>query len=224
MDLEVLRTEDHAHPLAGEHVRELDVRGLVEPRGEFHHRGDLLPVACRVHQGVHHPGVVGDAIHRDRDPAYLGVDRRLPEQIDQIGEALVGRLDQDVAAPHGPHDGPLAIDGGEVQGRPALVAKAALEPRKTDEVLEVVMPSARNEHAPVLNVEAPAQRLQEIARHGLVEDEADERGGEPPLHALFHLPQIAVLRAAVDVETRVAGDLDDVALSGFDLEDGENLA
>ena len=200
VDLEALGAEDHPHAFPSEHVGELDVRGLVEARREFHHGGDLLPVARGVDEGVHHSGVVGDPVHGDRDARDLGVDRRLPEQVDQIGEALIGGLDQDVAAPHGPHDGALAIDGGESEGRPGFVAKPALQPGKADEVLEVVVPPTRDEHAPVFDLEAPAKRFQQVARHGLVENETYERGGESPLHALFHPAQVAVLRAAFEIE------------------------
>ena len=74
-----------------------------------------------------------------------------------------------------------------------------------------------------MDLKTPAERLQQVAGHGLVEDETHECRGQPPPHALFHLAQIAVLRAAAEVEPRVPRDLEDVALRAFHLEDREDL-
>ena len=77
--------------------RPADVGFLVEARHQFDDDGDLLAVLGGAQQRLHQHRVGAGTVDGHLDRHHLRVGRRLLEQFDDRGEALVGMMQQDVA-------------------------------------------------------------------------------------------------------------------------------
>ena len=99
MRLQLQEAVDDLHAGAFEIARPADIGLLVETRLQFDHRGDRLAGLGRFGELAHDRAVLAGAIEGLLDRHDRRVARRLPEELNDDVEALVGMMDDDVLLP-----------------------------------------------------------------------------------------------------------------------------
>ena len=88
--LKALDAEYHIDAAVRQALGPADIGGLVEARGQLHHRQHPLAVVHGIHQCVDDARIPRNPVQADLYIGHLRVQRRGLEQVDDIGEGMVG--------------------------------------------------------------------------------------------------------------------------------------
>ncbi len=175
----------------------------------------LTPLPRRVDEGVNNLAVLRNTVDVDLDGGYRGIIGRLAEQLGEVLEAVVRIVEQDVALADGVEDVVMGVElvGAERLHRRVLELRAA-DVREGEEVLEVVVPCAREHGVVVADAELLPDEVQHVSRHVPVVGEPYRHGDEALLEALAHVVEDAAVKLGGEVILGIAGHLH---LIGADL-------
>ncbi len=126
--LETGDPEQHLYTVLREGLGPVDVGGLVEPGGEFHHREYLLAVLHRVDQRVDDAGIPRDTVQADLDLADMGVQGGRFQQVDHVVERVVGVVQEDILVPDRVEDTLVLVQPRNPIGRQRLEREARFGP------------------------------------------------------------------------------------------------
>ena len=220
--LEAGHPEDDLDARLLQGLRDLDVVALVEPRLQFDHHLHLLAVERSTGQRVDDVRILRHPIEVDPDGLDFRIDRRLPQQVHQLGEGVIGIMEQDV-----PPRNLLEIAGAALQvpvrQGPELAVDQSGPPevREVHQVLAVVVPAPGDDARFVHHTQLPDQELQQILRHGPVVEKAHVVALLPAGDAFPHLLEQGLGEVVVHVNLRVPRHLDGIGGHRRRLKRGE---
>ena len=209
MRLEAGHPEDDLDARLLQGLRDFDVVALVEPRLEFNHHLDLLAVERGAGERVDDVRILRHTIEVDPDGLDFRIDRRLPQQVHQLGKSVIGIMEQDVP----PRDllevarPPLQMamrQGAEL----AVDQSGPPEVGKVHQVLAVVVPAPGDDARLVHHAQLSDQKFQQLLRHGPIVEKAHVVTLLPSSDALPHLLEQRLGEVIVHVNLRVPRHLD----------------
>ena len=192
-------------------LRDLDVVALVEPRLELDHHLHLLAVERGAGERVDDVRILCHPIEVDPDGLDFRINRRLPQQVHQLGKGVIGIMEQDV-----PPRNLLEIAGAALQvpvrQRPELAVDQSRpsEVGEIHQVLAVVVPAPGDDARLVHHAQLSNQELQQLLRHGPVVQEAHIVTLLPAGDAFSHLLEQGLGEVVVHVNLGVPRHLDGI--------------
>ena len=204
MGLQLQEAVDHLHPGALQIASPADIRLLVEARLELDQRGHRFAGLGGFGERPHDRAVLAGAVERLLDRRDRRVARRLPQELDDDVEALIGVMDDDVLLPDRGEAiaaeiadplGKARVIGGEDQIR-ALV---------DDQLLGVV--EAENavggKDVGRGGIELFHQKAAQIGRHRRIDREQDDMTAPAPLERRLVMAH-EILGLLLDLDLAVA--------------------
>ena len=215
VDLEARHAEEDLDAAVGEAPCPLDVVGLVEPCLELDDDGDPLAVPRSVDERVNYLAVLRDSVDVDLDGGDGRIIGCLAEQLGEVLEAVVRIVQENVALADGIEYVLVRVElvRAERCHRRVLELGAA-DVREGEEVLEVVVPCARQHGVVVADAELLPDEVEHVGRHVPVVGKPYRHGDKALLEALAHVVEDAAVKLGGEVVLGIAGHLH---LIGADL-------
>src|SRR5712691_1358135 len=163
-------------------MRPADVRLFIKARLQLDHRGDRLAGFGRLDQLLDDRAVFARAVERVLDRDDRRIARRLPEELDDDVEALIGMMDDDVLLPD--RGEAIAAVIADALGKARIVRRedeiGALVGDQLRGVVETEY-ARRREHIGRGGVEVLAQKAPQIRGHPCIDREVDDMAAAAPL-------------------------------------------
>ena len=221
VDFESRYAKNHLDAVVLQLVAPLDVVAFIKARLQLNDHGHLLAVLGCVDQGVHHRRILGHPVQVDADATHLGVDGRLAQQIHHMPKGLVRVIEQHIALFDLADDAGFALEVRMRNRRLRWKTKLLrTKVREAHEVALVVVTSPWN-HLAGLHAGLDHQKVQEAFWDGFVIHKAHVLALLAAGDALGHLLHERLGDVVVDVQLRVAGDLEGVGLGLHGVKQGK---
>src|SRR6185312_16248244 len=188
---------------------------LVETGAELEHHRHVFAVSDGVDQRIDDLAVGRQPVAGDLDGGDIGIDGGLPQHIDQGIEGMVGEVEHDIPLEHHIGDTRRMLQQ-RVHERFFPVALPVENVREIHEMPKIMDTAAGDEVAALAGqVEPFEQVFQQPLIHLFVINETDGFAFAPVLQSFFNLLDQRRRDVVVDIDLRIAGNLEDPAFIGI---------
>ena len=199
---------EYVAPRLFQRLAPVDIVFLVEAGAHLHQHRHLLALLPGANQRRHDGRLAADAVQGLLDGHHVGVVRRFADEAHHGIEAVVGVIEQNIAAPDDPEDGAILVEalvnaGGE--GGKAQLVKARQGRNLLHEIIQVQRPR-HGDHAFLRHIQVflDAGQQPRVAAHGHLQPH--HPAPFPLFQVLLHFGDEGVGVGIVIDKIRVPGD------------------